>query len=83
LKNRSENSAGRGQILSIFWSIVILLSKEIGEIWTGQADLQPIFFKSDRLLACVTFPHCATTSIVVHSETESGDIPDASGRVLS
>jgi hypothetical protein len=26
------------------------IAQENGEIWTGQADLQPIYFKSDRLL---------------------------------
>ena len=26
------------------------IDQKIGEIWTGQADLQPISFKSDRLL---------------------------------
>ena len=51
MKNRSENSAGRGQISSIFWSIVILLTKKLAEYGLGQADLQPISFKSDRLLA--------------------------------
>ena len=50
LKNRSENSAGRGQISPIFWLIAILYDQKIGEIWTVQADLQPISFKSDRLL---------------------------------
>jgi hypothetical protein len=28
------------------------ITQESGEIWTGQADLQPIYFKSDRLLEC-------------------------------
>jgi len=27
------------------------IDQKSGEIWTGQADLQPISFKSDRLLA--------------------------------
>jgi len=26
------------------------IDQKSGEIWTGQADLQPISFKSDRLL---------------------------------
>ncbi len=29
------------------------IDQKSGEIWTGQADLQPIFFKSDRLLGIV------------------------------
>jgi hypothetical protein len=51
LKNRSENSAGRGQILTISPGNSRSIAQESGEIWTGQADLQPISFKSDRLLA--------------------------------
>ncbi|WP_211162165.1 hypothetical protein, partial [Aromatoleum petrolei] len=51
LKNRSENSAGRGQILSILQVNSHSIDQESGEIWTAQADLQPISFKSDRLLA--------------------------------
>ncbi|MDP3669363.1 MAG: hypothetical protein Q8R69_06720, partial [Telluria sp.] len=50
LKNRSENSAGRGQILSILQVNSHSIDQKSGEIWTGQADLQPISFKSDRLL---------------------------------
>jgi len=50
LKNRSENSAGRGQILSILQVNSCSIDQKSGEIWTGQADLQPISFKSDRLL---------------------------------
>jgi LDH2 family malate/lactate/ureidoglycolate dehydrogenase len=50
LKNRSENSAGRGQILTILQGNSRSIAQKSGEIWTGQADLQPISFKSDRLL---------------------------------
>ena len=50
MKNRSENSAGRGQILSILQVNSHSIDQKSGEIWTGQADLQPISFKSDRLL---------------------------------
>jgi hypothetical protein len=50
LKNRSENSAGRGQILTISPGNSRSIAQESGEIWIGQADLQPIYFKSDRLL---------------------------------
>ena len=63
LKNRSENSAGRGQPQGIpsRWDIILTvlqvnsrsIEQKNGEIWTGQADLQPISFKSDRLLGCV------------------------------
>jgi hypothetical protein len=50
LKNRSENSAGRGQILPVLPVNSCSIDQKSGEICTGQADLQPIFFKSDRLL---------------------------------
>ncbi|MDD5296396.1 MAG: hypothetical protein PHU46_05730, partial [Rhodocyclaceae bacterium] len=50
LKNRSENSAGRGQILAILPGNSCSIAQKSGEIWTGQTDLQPISFKSDRLL---------------------------------
>ena len=50
LKNRSENLAGRGQILSILQVNSHSIDQKSGEIWTVQADLQPISFKSDRLL---------------------------------
>ncbi len=53
MKNRSENSAGRGQILSILQVNSRSIDQKSGEIWTGQANLQPISFKSDRLLAGV------------------------------
>ena len=49
LKNRSENTAGRGQILTILQVNNYSIDQKSGEIWTGQADLQPISFKSDRL----------------------------------
>jgi len=50
LKNRSENSAGRGQILTILQGNSRSIAQKSGEIWTGQADLQPISFTSDRFL---------------------------------
>jgi hypothetical protein len=50
LKNRSENSAGRGQILPVLQVNSRSIDQKSGEICTGQADLQPISFKSDRLL---------------------------------
>jgi hypothetical protein len=53
LKNRSENSADRGQILTISPGNSRSIAQESGEIWIDQADLQPIYFKSDRLLV-----HC-------------------------
>ena len=56
LKNRSENSAGRGQILTILQVNSHSIDQKSGEIWTGQADLQPISFKSDRLLVIVGNP---------------------------
>jgi len=51
LKNRSENLAGRGQILPVLQVNSYSIDQKSGEIWTGQANLQPISFKSDRLLA--------------------------------
>jgi hypothetical protein len=51
LKNRSENLAGRGQILPVLQGNSRSIAQKSGEIWTGQANLQPISFKSDRLLA--------------------------------
>ena len=51
LKNRSENLAGRDQILTILPGNSRSIAQKSGEIWAGQADLQPISFKSDRLLA--------------------------------
>jgi hypothetical protein len=50
LKNRSENLAGRGQILTILQGNSRSIAQKSGEIWTGQANLQPISFESDRLL---------------------------------
>ncbi|MHB1291547.1 MAG: hypothetical protein ACYCY5_05075, partial [Sulfuricella sp.] len=50
MKNRSENSAGREQILSVLQVNSHSIDPKSGEIWTGQADLQPISFKPDRLL---------------------------------
>ena len=50
LKNRSENSAERGQILPVLQVNSRSIDQKSGEIWTAQADLQPISFKSDRLL---------------------------------
>jgi len=50
LKNRSENSTGRGQISSILKGNSASIAQESGGIWTVQANLQPISFKSDRLL---------------------------------
>jgi hypothetical protein len=47
----SQNLADRGQILSILQGNSRSIAQKSGEIWTGQANLQPISFKSDRLLA--------------------------------
>jgi len=42
--------------LEFFWNFAISsIDQKNGEICTGQADLQPISFKSDRLLVGVTF----------------------------
>ena len=50
LGNRSENSVGRGQILSILQGNSCSITQKSGEIWTVQTDLQQIYPKSDRLL---------------------------------
>jgi len=50
LKNRSENLTGRSQISSILKGNSSSTARESGGIWIVQADLQPISFKSDRLL---------------------------------
>src|SRR3990172_5882473 len=53
LKNRSENSAERGQILPVLQVNNHFIDQKRSEIWTAQANLQPISFKSDRLLGYV------------------------------
>jgi len=50
LKNRSENLTGRSQISSILKGNSSSIARESGGIWIVQADLQPISFRSDRLL---------------------------------
>ncbi|MDO9063776.1 MAG: hypothetical protein Q7U25_01040, partial [Sulfuricella sp.] len=40
--DRSENSAGRGQILPVLQVNSHSIDQKSGEIWTAQADLQPI-----------------------------------------
>jgi hypothetical protein len=72
LKNRSENSAGRGQILTVLQGNSRSIAQESGEIWTGQTDLQPIYFKSDRLLAAVNHFSCGSVIMGVCRKA-SGD----------
>jgi len=50
LGNRSENSAGRGQILSILQGNSCSIDQKSDGIWIVQTDLQQIYPKSDRLL---------------------------------
>jgi hypothetical protein len=50
LKNRGEKVAERGQILSISPGNSRSIAQESGKIWTAPQLLQPIPFKSDRLL---------------------------------
>src|SRR5512140_3296691 len=50
LGNRSENSVGRGQILSILKVNSCSIDQESGEIWTVQTDLQQIYSKPLSLL---------------------------------
>src|SRR3970040_2121006 len=63
LKNRSENSAERGQILPVLQVNSHSIDQKSGEIWTAQADLQPISFKSDRLLGFAQLLHYRLNSI--------------------
>ncbi|PIQ12614.1 MAG: bifunctional tetrahydrofolate synthase/dihydrofolate synthase [Hydrogenophilales bacterium CG_4_9_14_3_um_filter_59_35] len=48
--DRSENSAGRGQILPVLQVNSRSIGQKSGEIWTAQVDSQPIHHESDRLL---------------------------------
>ncbi|MEN6587973.1 MAG: hypothetical protein ABFE02_18190, partial [Sulfuricella sp.] len=41
----SQNLAGRGQILPVLQGNSYSIAQKSGEIWTGQANLQPISFK--------------------------------------
>ena len=50
LKNRSEKIAEREQNLIIFSAIVFPIAEKISKLWAAQVFLQPIPFKSDRLL---------------------------------
>ena len=56
LKNRSEKIAEREQNLIIFSAIVFPIAEKISELWAAQVFLQPIPFKSDRLLDAVLAP---------------------------
>jgi hypothetical protein len=51
LKNRSEILAGREQNLTILQGNSRSIAQKSGRLCTVQAELQPISFKSDRLLA--------------------------------
>jgi hypothetical protein len=50
LKNRSEKKAERGQFLTISPGNSRSIAQENGKKWTVPPFLQPISFKSDRLL---------------------------------
>jgi hypothetical protein len=50
LKNRSEKKAERGQFLTISPGNSRSIAQESGKKWTVPPFLQPISFKSDRLL---------------------------------
>ena len=79
MKNRSEKSAGRGRILTVLQVNSRSIDQENGEICTGQADLQPISFKSDRLLDRVdmTDPEqsCIDVAITRHFNLVIGAAP--------
>jgi hypothetical protein len=70
LKNRSENLAGRGQILTILQGNNRSIAQKSGEIWTGQANLQPISFKSDRLLGPLTRSNAGQKNARLESRAE-------------
>jgi hypothetical protein len=50
LGNRNENTAGRGQILSILQDNSCSIDQKSGEIWTVQTNLQRIYPKPERPL---------------------------------
>ena len=54
LKNRIEKIAEREQNLIIFSAIVFPIAEKISELWAAQVFLQPIPFKSDRLLVTLS-----------------------------
>jgi hypothetical protein len=53
LKHRGENSPARVQILTVLQRQYRDIAQKTGEICAGPADLQPMLFKSDRLLGYV------------------------------
>jgi hypothetical protein len=57
LKHRSENSPARGQILTVLQRQYRDIAQKTGEICAGPADLQPMLFKSDRLLDAMNRSH--------------------------
>ena len=79
LRSLSENSAGRGQILSILQVNSCSIDQESGGIWTVQADLQQIYPKSDRLLD--GGKHVAVSALDFRRTSNRGSIPNPwSGR---
>ncbi len=62
MKNRSEKVTGRGQILTILKTNSCSIGQKSGEIWTSQTLLQPISFKSARLLG---EPWCKKITIYI------------------
>jgi hypothetical protein len=53
LRNQSEKVTGQGQILTLLKANSRSIARKRGEICTVQTLLQPISFKSDRLLGCL------------------------------
>ncbi len=84
----SQNSAGRGQILTVLQVNSYSIDQKNDKIWTGQADLQPISFKSDRLLGIDAMCGCQDQLIKLgfaHQTAGSDDFSDrfaAGGRFL-
>jgi len=73
LKNLSESSAERGHILPILPVNSHSIDQKNGGICIGQADLQPISFKSDRLLGLIlTIEELQSSRILEINDSVSG-----------
>ncbi|MDN5753221.1 MAG: hypothetical protein L0H15_08055, partial [Nitrosospira sp.] len=60
------------QILTILKANSCSIGRKSGEIWTGQALLQPISLKSDRLLGITMFQKAHDVAIVVSVGSRCG-----------
>ena len=71
--------AGRGQILVILQGNSSSIAQGINEIWSGQTDLQPISFKSDRLLGRIS--HTDVKSCAISAPLLGFIAPSAKNRL--